>query len=310
MPNLLPGSVLNFQLDWAHPAGRLIWAVLFTTFGLIWIMALMKRPAVKSNQTGPKILVGCVVAGSAMVLAGKTILEDSLTGDTLVPFGFMIAWFGFITGVWVSIMAINFKQLELKISKVQFFASSLVAVLAIYLIGAFVGRSVEPVAYIAAWINLFLIVTIITLFILQMPHRTQDATWAEAVFGATYAFIMMTMIYAIIPHEWITFATSYLGFTKDVKVSAGGEFVLQTWLNGQFWSSNTRLIPFEINLEIVQDHATIALYVITAWINILLFSAWQKRNLPVEEKVANEEEKPVKTSRFGRPLKNLKATRA
>ncbi len=39
MPNLLPD-----WLPWIHPAGRLIWGVLALIFGLMFVMALMKRP--------------------------------------------------------------------------------------------------------------------------------------------------------------------------------------------------------------------------------------------------------------------------
>src|SRR5690606_39242257 len=114
-----------------------------------------------------------------------------------------------------------------------------------------------------------------------------------------------------IPHEFITFATSYLGWTKDVKLSAGGEFILQTWLNGDVWTKNTRGIPFELNMEIIQDHATMAIYVITAVINVKLFAAWQKRNdAPAKVEAEESADAPKKTSRFGRPLKALKTSKA
>jgi hypothetical protein len=86
----------------------------------------------------------------------------------------------------------------------------------------------------------------------------------------------MVFIYAIIPHEWITFATSYLGFTSDAKVSSGGQIILNTWLDGNFWTKQTRIIPFAVSFEALQDQATIAIYVIGATINIKLFAAWQK----------------------------------
>ena len=42
MPNLLPD-----WLPWIRPAGRLIWGVLALIFGLMFLVALMKRPLLK-----------------------------------------------------------------------------------------------------------------------------------------------------------------------------------------------------------------------------------------------------------------------
>jgi hypothetical protein len=311
MPNLLPGSVFDFQLDWMGPAGRLVWSVLLTTIGLFWVMLLMKRQAVTSKVAGPGILIVGTGAGIAMVLAGKTFLDGTLTGDTLVPFGFMIAWFSFVCGIWTLIMSVTFNPLELKFSHKQQLWGTIAIVIGLYVLGGLIGSSQLWFVFVTTWLIFTVIVVSISLYIWSLPRRENDATWAEAIAGALAVFVMMTFIYALIPHEWITFATSYLNFTKDVKVSEGGTFVLQTWLNGDVWTKQTRVIPFEINLEIIQDHATIAIYVITATINIKLFAAWQKRNVPVvapEESETNEA--PSKTSRFGRPLRALKPSRA
>lgn len=311
MPNLLPGSVLHFQLDWIGPAGRLVWSVIFATVGLLWVMLLMKYPAVKSKLTGLGILVVGTGAGASMVLAGKTFLDGSLTGNTIVPFGFMIAWFSVLGGLWALIMSVHVKQLKLPVSMTRFVAGTVAVIVALYVLGGLVGPSAPSVAIVTTWLIMTVIVAAISIYIWTLPPRTEQSTWAEAIAGALGVFVLMALIYAIIPHEFITFATSYLNFTKDVKVSAGGEFVLQTWLNGNFWTKRTRFIPFEINMEIIQDHATIAIYVITAVVNVKLFAAWQKRNTPIAAKEETEVSAgPTKTSRFGRPLKNLRASRA
>jgi hypothetical protein len=102
-----------------------------------------------------------------------------------------------------------------------------------------------------------------------------------------------------------TYATSYLTFTKDVKISTGGEFVLKTWMRGEFWDDRTSLIPFEVNMVHLQDQTTTLIYIIGAVINVKLFVAWQNRNAPYPKKaeLAEGEEAPTKTSRFGRPVK-------
>lgn len=307
MPNLIPSSIFGFQLDWMGAGGRLVWAVVFTTVGLLWIMLLMKAPSVKSFKTGLGILVVGTGMGASMAIAGKTILKDSLTGDSLIPFGFMIAWMCFIGGIWALIMALKVDQLKLPFSNKILLTGTLGIMGVLYLIGGFVNS----IAIATALLMMLTAIISISLYIWSKPKRETQPTWAEAVFGGLFSFVMMTFIYAIIPHEFITFATSYLNWTKDVKLSAGGEFVLQTWLNGEFWTKNTRLIPFELNMEIIQDHATMAIYVITAVINVKLFAAWQKRNdAPAKEEVEATEDAPKKTSRFGRPIKALKASKA
>jgi len=307
VPNLLPSSVFGFQLDWIGSGGRLVWAVIFTTVGLLWIMLLMKAPAVKSFKTGLGILVVGTGAGAAMAIAGKTVLENSLTGDSLIPFGFMIAWMSFIGGIWALIMALNVEQLKLPFTNKVLLLGTFGVIVVLYLIGGFV----EAISVATALLMMLTILASISIYIWSLPKREQEATWAEAIFGALFSFVMMTFIYAIIPHEWITFASSYLDWTKDVKLSAGGEFVLQTWLNGDLWTKQTRVIPFELNMEIIQDHATMAIYVITAIINIKLFAAWQKRNTVVAKEEAEETaDAPKKTSRFGRPLKAFKTSKA
>lgn len=307
MPQLLPNSIVFYSADWMGPAGRLTWSVIFTTLGLFWVMLLMKHAAIKNKMLGPSFLVVGTLIGSLMALAGKTILDGSLTGNTLIPFGFVIAWFSFIGGIWTIIMSISFKQMKLPFSRVIHVLLTIAIMFGFYLIGGFV----HSITILCAWLAALSLLGSISLYFWSLPKRQSDSTWPEAVAGGIASFILMAFIYAIIPHEWITFANSYLGWTKDVKLSAGGEFVLQTWLNGNFWTKQTRIIPFELNLEAIQDNATIVIYVVTAIINIKLFAEWQKRNDPVKERIKEDfETKPSKLSRFGRPVKALKASRA
>lgn len=267
-------------------------------------MLLMKAPAIKNFRLGPAILVGGIVAGGALVVGGRVADKTPLIKDTLLPNGFLIAWFCLILGIWVSIMSINAKQLKLPFPQAVHVGGTIVLVLGLYFLGVFV----HPITIACAFLAMLIILVSISVFIWALPKRERDATWAEAVFGGVCVFAMMTFIYAIIPHEWITFATSYLGFTKDAKVSKGGEFFLKTWIGGDLWTKNTRVLPFEVNYETLQDQMTMAIYVAAATLNIKMFAAWQKRNVVVAPKEETEEtEAPKKTSRFGRPIRNVKA---
>jgi hypothetical protein len=71
MPNLIPQSVLDrWYFGWAHPAGRLIFALVFMAIGLAFVFALLRPPLehkiLKPKQGVPMIIVliiGCYVLG-------------------------------------------------------------------------------------------------------------------------------------------------------------------------------------------------------------------------------------------------------
>ena len=69
MPNLLPDSVLGFELGWAQPAGRLIWSSLLLVIGLVFVMALIKPPLehkVLEPRRGVPLLIGLVIVSYAI----------------------------------------------------------------------------------------------------------------------------------------------------------------------------------------------------------------------------------------------------
>ena len=71
MPNLIPQSVLDrWFFGWAHPAGRLIFALLAITIGLAFVFALLRPPFPRKILT-PKqgvplaigLTIGCYIVG-------------------------------------------------------------------------------------------------------------------------------------------------------------------------------------------------------------------------------------------------------
>jgi len=98
---------------------------------------------------------------------------------------------------------------------------------------------------------------------------------------------MFALAYAIVPHEWITFADKYLqwGTTKFL-VRSGQEVLFVKF-------------PFDINMKAISDIIAVGIYVVMFGLNLFLFSAWQKRG---QEKAEAPDAAP-KTSRFGRPLR-------
>ena len=136
-------------------------------------------------------------------------------------------------------------------------------------------------------VGLLVIGLIIVAILMRRPKPDRPATWAECMAGAVGLFAMMTLAYAIIPHEWITFADKYLqwGTTKFV-VRSGQEVLFLKF-------------PFDINMKAISDIIATGIYVVMVGLNLFLIVAWQKRG---QEKDEPAEAAP-KTSRFGRPLR-------
>ena len=136
---------------------------------------------------------------------------------------------------------------------------------------------------------LLLILLAITFALMKRPKPDRAATWSECMVGAVGVFAMMTLAYAVIPHEWITFSDKYLQWDTTVFVFRNNQKML-------FFPWNW---PFNFDKHNVRDIIAVVLYLAFFGLNLFLFSAWQKRG---QEKPEGEAAKP-RTSRFGRPLR-------
>ncbi|HEX5096646.1 MAG TPA: hypothetical protein VFX21_11555 [Acidimicrobiia bacterium] len=120
----------------------------------------------------------------------------------------------------------------------------------------------------------FVIGLVIIAVLIRRPKSPEPATWAASIGGAFFVWLMMVLAYAIIPHEWIIFANSYLQWGKD-------KFFLQ---QDQI---ATNLPPFSVQRYVLSDMIAAGFYVVFGVLNVYLFSKWQKR--PVAEPVAVED---------------------
>jgi hypothetical protein len=145
------------------------------------------------------------------------------------------------------------------------------------------------------WSSLFLVIgLLIVVALMKRPKPNRPATWAECMAGAVGVLALMTLAYAVIPHEWITFSDTYLRWdTTRFVVRSGQEFAFVKF-------------PFNIDQQAVRDVVATGLYVVFAVVNVMLFSMWQKRG-QVDDTVVAE---TPKVSRFGRPLRRAKRTDA
>ena len=134
----------------------------------------------------------------------------------------------------------------------------------------------------------------IAFYLYKRPKPDRPATWAECMAGAVGMFGLMTLAYAVIPHEYITFSDKYLQWdtTKFVFQSHQDIFFLPV-----HW-------PFSMDKRSVRDIIVVIIYVVFFGLNLKLFSDWQKRGT---EPAAAAADKP-RTSRFGRPLRRDRST--
>ena len=136
-------------------------------------------------------------------------------------------------------------------------------------------------------VGLLVIGLIIIMVLMRRPKSERPATWAQCMAGAVGTFAMFALAYAIVPHEWITFADKYLqwGTTKFL-VRSGQEVLFVKF-------------PFDINMKAISDIIATGIYVVMFGLNLFLFAMWQKRGV----EMAETPDAPPKTSRFGRPLR-------
>ncbi len=122
----------------------------------------------------------------------------------------------------------------------------------------------------------------------------EPATWAECILGAVGVFAMMALAYAIVPHEWLTFANA------DLEWGDSSKFVFTS--NDDILGLIPVHYPFALDYPALRDIVVTLIYVVFLGLNLKLFVMWQQRN----EVPAEAEEGPEKRSRFGRPLRAMR----
>lgn len=148
------------------------------------------------------------------------------------------------------------------------------------------------------WSVVLLVIGLVIIAVL-MHKRSPDkkATWAEAMAGAVGVFALMTLAYAVIPHEWITFSDKYLQWDTT-------KFVFRS--NQDVFGLGIVNWPFNMDKKAIRDIIATGIYVVLFGLNLYLFVAWQKRG----EKAAPTADETPRKSRFGRPLRRKAATPA
>jgi hypothetical protein len=150
----------------------------------------------------------------------------------------------------------------------------------------------QPAGRLIWAVLLFVVIMGAIMFVAKRPKPIEPPTWAQCMAGAVFTFAVMLLAYAVIPHEWIVFAGSYLRWNASKFLVRSGQKIGPVhWLN------------FDINLQAVNDAVATLIYVVMLGLNIYVFSIWQKRPTRAETPAdAVGEEKVVGTSAYGRPV--------
>jgi hypothetical protein len=142
------------------------------------------------------------------------------------------------------------------------------------------------------WCSLVLFIGIGVAFAwVRRPRRSaESATWAATIVGAVAVWALMTLAYGVWPHEWLTFANSYLNWGKDT-------FVVQ---ENQFFGGS--FPPIDVPRYVVADIVAAGSYFVFGTINVYLFAAWQKRKVaePVTEGEGDDSGAPPMSGPFSR----------
>ena len=127
-------------------------------------------------------------------------------------------------------------------------------------------------------------------------------SWGEAMFAATYVFLVMFWVYGVVPHQWLAWADNELGWRSDkIGIPLGPLGVL---VEGRLGVKDRLLFPegvplpnghFIITAQVLRDIIAAGLYIVFLLAQIKLWLWWQKR----DKKKADT---PELTSAYGRPL--------
>jgi len=164
----------------------------------------------------------------------------------------------------------------------------------VIIIGTLVlAKLITPLQNTIVWFGILALIAHTLLMVASRKPRDPEVaiTWAEAFAGAVAVFALMALAYAVVPHEWMTFADANLAWGDTSK------FVFKSNQQIFFLPINW---PFNFNYPAIRDITVSLIYVVILGANLKLWVMWQKRLDPAP---AANPDAPVKRSRFGRPLR-------
>jgi hypothetical protein len=153
----------------------------------------------------------------------------------------------------------------------------------------FAEAHVFSVRYSAAILVLMAMIVPMFVYAQRRPPGT-PLTWGEAMVAAVFVFFVLFWLYGIVPHEFLTWADSELGWRNDKKI-IGPEGTWASWWS--FWKD----VPLTVDKQKIRDLVAVILYGIGLGGFIWFAAFWNDR-----EKKAAEASAIQPVSRYGRPL--------
>ena len=127
-------------------------------------------------------------------------------------------------------------------------------------------------------------------------------TWGEAFAASVFVFLLLFIVYGVVPHQFLVWADNELGWRNDkVGIPLGP---LGQALNGKLGVEEGLLFPegiplpngfFVVTAQVLRDLIAAGLYIVFLLGNIWMWLWWQKR----DQKKPDQAEI---TSAYGRPL--------
>lgn len=135
------------------------------------------------------------------------------------------------------------------------------------------------------------------IFMLVISRTPRDperpATWAECFAGAVGVFALLMLGYAIVPHEYLTFANAQLEWGDTSK------FIFTS--NDNILGIISVHYPFNFDFPAMRDIVVTMIYGVLLGLNLKLWVMWQQRHQVKAESTPGTA--PERRSRFGRPLR-------
>ncbi|MGI9578190.1 MAG: hypothetical protein ACR2OH_08335 [Microthrixaceae bacterium] len=146
------------------------------------------------------------------------------------------------------------------------------------------------------------ITSLIVMVVLMLPvfwyakrrHVGDPFTWGEATVAGTYVFALLFWAYGVVPHQWLTWADTELGWRPDVIWFGPGGSVT---VPGVGWVFESNWFPMTLSAEAFRDIIATLIYVVLLGVQIWLWVWWQNRDKRAAEAAAVEP-----TTAYGRPL--------
>lgn len=118
----------------------------------------------------------------------------------------------------------------------------------------------------------------------RRPPSKEPLTWLRAMVGALGVFSLFLLGFAVVPHEWLNYADSVLG-----------------WGRRDLIVVDTPLI--DVSRQAIRDVVVVGIYGFVFTATLALWHLWQRREqLFHQEKAPAAGRVPAGTSAYGRPL--------